>query len=75
MAKDKQEEQPKKRQCPFLKEHCIEDGCSIYMKIQSTQFGVGRVVGTCALVAVVLVLSTLGQQQKTQRMDLSDLRR
>ena len=59
----KQEEEPKqKRTCPLLGEPCIEDKCAWYMRIQHQQLGLGKIIGTCALVALVLISSTPPRQ-------------
>lgn len=61
--KDKQEQKGQEvKMCPFIYEPCSKEECAIYMKIQAPD---GRVIGTCALIAIGIMIS-----QKQQRVNL-----
>jgi len=64
----------KDRVCPLLNKPCILGECSWYMTIQNPMLGAGRAIGTCALVASVIV-SSYQKQLPTQKLELPGLRR
>ncbi len=52
------------KQCPFLKETCIEGKCSLYTEFMQGGGGLQPRFGVCAFNAVILILSEINQ--KTQ---------
>ena len=72
MEESKQEEQKQPKHCPSLNKPCIREECVFYMKLQHQAPGiVGKVVGVCATVALVMSMTQLQQSMAAQQRRVS----
>jgi hypothetical protein len=56
------------KQCPFLKDLCIEDKCALYSELVHTAgAGIIKKVGICSFIAQVMILSEINIKQDAQR--------
>ena len=62
-----------KKKCPFLNEDCIEADCALFIQLQQNIMGLRKVVGSCSLPALAVIMSSRPQPPPPP-MNLSHLK-